>query len=325
MNVVITGAHGQDGTLLRGLLASQGHRLLGIVRTRDTRVSSGAPGTIAADLCDVAAMSRVIVDFEPDQWYHLAACHHSSEQSGDSNTDGEMVRTNFLAVEILLSLLLKLRPQCRLLVTGSSQMYSRVPGRRIVVNEETLMAPATFYGQTKMWSRELLYHYRSRRGLFASMAILFNHESVLRPPGFLSRKITQAVAQIAGGKQTDLVIQDVNAEVDWSSARDVVNGMRLMLAADQPADYVLASGQSRRVADMLQIAFSHAGLDWRNHIHSKTPKSSMSAGVLVGDPQKAERDLGWQRRDSFEDLLREMVAHDRQIMLAQGKPDIPET
>lgn len=314
MNVVITGAHGQDGTLLRELLVSQGHRVLGIVRTRDGRTSSNTTDGIAVDLCDDVAISRVIAEFQPDQWYHLAACHHSSEQSGDAGTDSEMVRTNFLAVEILLSLLVKLRPQCRLLVTGSSQMYSRSPERRILVNEETMMAPATFYGQTKMWSRELLYHYRSRRGIFASMAILFNHESVLRQPSFLSRKITQAVAQILEGKKTDLVIQNVDAEVDWSSARDVVEGMRLILAADQPADYVLASGQTRRVADLLEVAFGQAGLDWRNHVRSTIPNSSASTGVLVGDPQRAEKNLGWQRRDAFADLIGEMVAHDRQLL-----------
>jgi GDPmannose 4,6-dehydratase len=180
------------------------------------------------------------------------------------------------------------------------------------------MAPATFYGQTKMWSRDLLHHYRSRRGLFASMAILFNHESTLRPPGFLSRKITQAAAQISEGEQTDLVLHDVDAEVDWSSARDVVNGMRLMLAADQPADYVLASGQARRVADMLEVAFSHANLDWRNHVRSKVPESSTTPGVLVGDAQRAEKQLGWQRRDSFDGLMREMVAHDRQLLRARA-------
>jgi GDPmannose 4,6-dehydratase len=317
MNVVITGAQGQDGTLLRELLTSQGHRVLGLVRTRDPRLSSPTPDTIAVDLCDGAAVSRVIADFQPDQWYHLAACHHSSEQSGDAGTDSEMVRTNFLAVEILLSLLLNLRPQCRLLVAGSSQMYSRAPERRILVNEDTPMAPATFYGQTKMWSRDLLHHYRSRRGLFASMAILFNHESVLRPPTFLSRKITQAVAQISGGSKTELTIQDTQAEVDWSSARDVVNGMRLMLAADQPADYVLASGQIRRVADMLEIAFRAAGLDWNNHVSSKPANSPTKAGVLVGDPRRAETHLGWQRRESFEELIREMVSHDQLLLRAR--------
>ena len=318
MNVVITGARGQDGTLLRQLLVSQGHRVLGIVRTRGGSIDSGAAEDIAVDLCDSTALSRVIAEFRPDQWYHLAACHHSSEQSGDPGTDSEMVRTNFLSVEILLSLLLKMRPQCRLLVTGSSQMYSRTPGRRILVDEETTMAPSTFYGQTKTWSRELLHHYRARRGMFASMAILFNHESVLRQPVFLSRKTTQAVARISEGQQTELVIQDADAEVDWSSARDVVNGMRLMLTADQPADFVLASGQARRVADLLEVAFRHAGLEWRTHVRSQSPKTSTTAGVLVGNPQKAEQTLGWQRLDSFEDLIREMVTHDRRLLREQA-------
>lgn len=314
MNVIVTGAQGQDGRLLRALLLEEGHRVLGIVRVREGVTGLVAPDTVAADLCDESAILQLIAEFQPDQLYHLAACHHSSEHRGDAGTDREMVRTNFLAAEILLAALQKLRPQCRLLMAGSSQMYSRVPDRRIVVDEDTAMSPATFYGQTKSWSRELLAHYRSRWGVFACTAILFNHESVTRPPSFLSRKVSRAVAQISAGMAADVAVRNVDAEVDWSSAQDVVHGMRLMLLADDPADYVLASGRTRRVAELLEVAFGCVGLDWRDHVRLQDASSAAEAGVLVGNPQRAEKNLGWLRRDSFNEMICKMVAYDRQLL-----------
>lgn len=314
MNVIVTGAHGQDGRLLRALLLREGHRVIGIVRIRDGVAGWVSADTVAADLCDESAILQVVTEVRPDQIYHLAACHHSSEVRGDAATDREMVGTNFRAVEILLAGLLKVRPQCRLLVAGSSQMYSRVSNRRIKVDEDTVMNPATFYGQTKSWSRELLAHYRSRWGIFAGMAILFNHESEIRPPSFLSRKVTRAVARISAGMESYLSVRDVEAEVDWSSARDVVNGMRLMMQADNPADYVLASGRTHRVAELLEVAFGYVGLDWRNHVRQIGEKSAAEAGVLVGNPQRAERNLAWLQSETFGEMIGSMVDYDRQLL-----------
>lgn len=319
MKIIITGIRGQDGKILRALLAADGHQVLGIDRARPGATAVAGTEIAALDLCDEDGVSRLVAEYQPDQIYHLAACHHSSEQRGDPATDREMVRTNFMAVERLLSAIATRRPQCRLLVAGSSQMYSRIADSTTVVDEATAMAPATFYGWTKAWSRNLLAHYRQRWGIFGSMAILFNHESVERPPHFLSRKISQAVARITEGLATDLEIRDVDAEVDWSSARDVVDGIRLILGHENPGDYVLASGRTRRVAELLEIAFGSAGLDWKSHVKVSSGGRADRAGALVGDPRRAERELGWQRKESFEGLIREMVDNDRRLLQRVGR------
>ncbi len=253
----------------------------------------------------------MVTFFQPDQIYHLAACHHSSEQAGNPALDQEMVRTNFMAVETMLGAIIRIRPRCRLLIAGSSQMYRRTEGQTTLVDEDTKMAPSTFYGRTKAWARELLAHYRQQYGVFGTTAILFNHESPERPLSFLSRKITLAVARAAAELAVDLQVRDASAMVDWSSARDIVEGMRLILAADEPADYVLGSGQARSVAELLDVAFRQVGMDWKVHTRVDNPLRD-GAGVLVGDPRRAEEKLGWRRQVSFEGMIREMIARDRE-------------
>lgn len=306
MKTIITGAQGQDGKLLRALLEANGHEVLGITRPRGNLSRGGQE----LDLCDRRAVEEVVAAFQPDQIYHLAACHHSSEQVGSPALDQEMVRTNFSAVETILAAIMTKRPTCRVLLAGSSQMYSRVEGQTTIVDEDTKMAPSTFYGHTKAWARELLGHYRRQYGMFGVTAILFNHESSERPPRFLSRKVTRAAVRAAAGLAVNLQVRDLSVMVDWSSARDVVEGMRLMLDASEPADYVLASGQGRSVAELLDVAFRQVGLDWKVHMRGESP-SRGGGGVLLGDPRRAEEKLGWRRHVGFEHMIQEMLARDR--------------
>lgn len=319
MKIIITGAQGQDGKLLRASLENKGHEVLGIVRSRHSAERVLAARSAELDLCDRPAVEAVVENFQPDQIYHLAACHHSSEQAGNPALDQEMVLTNFLAVETMLGAIMRSRPGCRLLVAGSSQMYSRMEGQTTKVDEDTKMAPSTFYGHTKAWARDLLGHYRRQYGVFGTTAILFNHESPERSPSFLSRKVTRAAARAAAGLAADLQVRDVSAAVDWSSALDIVEGMRLMLAADEPADYVLASGQAHLVADLLDVAFRQAGLDWKDHTRVVDPPRG-GAGVLLGDPRRAEEKLGWRRQVGFERMIQEMFARDRENLARELHP-----
>ncbi len=308
MKAIITGARGQDATLLAGLLRARGYQVLGIDRVRPG--AGACPAGIARiDLLDEAALAALIGEFEPTEIYHLAACHHSSERAGSLDLDREMVQTNFQAAELLLQLVARIRPSSRVLLAGSSQMYSARAGVVLAVDEALPHKPATFYGHTKAWSRELLAYYRQRRGVFGSMAILFNHESVLRPAHFLTRKVSLAAAAAAAGRPTELRVLNIHAQVDWSSALDVVEGMRLALAAPEPSDYVLASGVAHRVEDVLQIAFGAVGLNWRDFT-IYPPDSNGSAGVLIGNPSKAETQLGWARGSGLAQTLRAMVAAD---------------
>lgn len=309
MRALITGPRGQDGTLLRSLLASHGYEVVGVDRPGANADPERAAKTVGVELTDEIAVERLFREIEPDQVYHLAACHHSSEQLGDVRLDREMVQTNFRAAEVLIATIAKVRPSCRIMLAGSSQMYRATEGQLTIVDEETPMRPASFYGYTKAWSRDLLAHYRKYRGVFGSMAILFNHESSLRTPKFLTRKVTMAAARAKYGECDALSILDITRETDWSSASDVVEGMRLALSAREPSDYVLASGVPRRVQDVLEIAFDSVGLRWREFVTVESP-AVRPRGTLVGDPTRARTLLHWKPNVEFEQMIRDMVAFD---------------
>lgn len=289
---------------------------MGIDRVRPD-AEPARPDVVRLDLLDEEGLTGLIRAFEPTEIYHLAACHHSSERTGSLELDREMTRTNFQAAELLLQVVARHRPACRVLLAGSSQMYSARAGTVLSVDEYTPHQPSTYYGHTKAWARELLVHYREQRGMFGSMAILFNHESVLRPAHFLTRKVSLAAAAAAAGRPVELRIQNVQACVDWSSAEDVVDGMRLALAAAIPSDYVLASGVLHRVEDALAMAFGAVGLDWRDHVVYPSEHGA-SNGALVGNPLKAETQLGWVRRSTLADTIRAMVTADLEAQKQGG-------
>lgn len=308
MRAVITGALGQDGRLLGALLRSRGIDVVGLVRA-----GCGADESLAAayglDISDDRAMWRVLDEIQPDHIYHLAACHHSSERDTDPLLDREMVATNFRSTEAMLSWIAARGTACRLLVAGSSQMYRPVPGQCLAVSEVTPMDPGTFYGFTKAWSRELVAYYRDKRNVFGSTAILFNHESPLRGSQYVTRKISIAAARAKLQLDHELHLIDVTSQVDWTSAKDVVQGMFLALLAVQPDDYVYGSGTAHTVQDVLETAFGHVGLEWRRFTTFGDPPDP-SRGILVADADRAARCLGWRPQVGFAEMIREMVDFD---------------
>jgi GDPmannose 4,6-dehydratase len=311
VRAVITGVAGQDGTLLARALRAAGWEVLGLVRSR-TRVEAANPAEIrVVDLCDRETVRALIEQFQPQCVYHLAACHQSSEDAPDAVTDAEMIATNFTAAEILADALLRVAPRCRLLLAGTSQMYT-ASEFDTVVDESTPIAPRSFYGRTKAWAREMLAHYRDHRGLFGGTAILFNHESPLRPERFVTRKISLAAARAKLGLPGTLEIQNAAARVDWSAAQDVVDGMVRMLAAERPADYVFASGEAHTVQSAIEIAFDVVGEDWHEHTAlTATPATNdRQRPALVGNPARARRELGWQSSMGLAEMLEEMVTAD---------------
>jgi GDPmannose 4,6-dehydratase len=259
------------------------------------------------DITDREAISAVISSYRPDEIYHLAACHHSSERAGGRPLDARMVATNFASTEVILTAVAEQVPSCRVLYAGSSQMYT--PGLSAAVDESTPMVPATFYGLTKSWSRQLLSFYREHRGVFCSTVILFNHESPLRSPEFLTRKITIAAAAASRSGRCDLHLRDVTSRVDWSSARDAVRGMRLALSVPTPRDFVIASGEAHSVEEVLEAAFEFVGLDWRGYTHHDPPPSRPTP-PLIGDPSRIVTEAGWRREHTFRSMIEEMVAED---------------
>jgi GDPmannose 4,6-dehydratase len=311
---VITGALGQDGHYLASLLAAEGVEVIGVdLASRiDAADATCIPHShlVGLDLTDPSAVHDFIASVRPTEFYHLAAEHHSSEgpRGADRLLSARMMRTNLVAPCTIADALVAAAPECRLLIAGSSQMYTATePAVRI--DEDTPSRPTTYYGMTKALSRQALAFYRERFGLFCGMAILFNHESVRRPETFLSRKVSMAAARIAAGSAERLSIHDPDGETDWSSAEDIVRGLRAMLRAPTPADYVLGSGRLHRVRDLLRVAFAAVGLDWQDHTNADVRPGPRKPS-LVANPSRARELLGWVPSTSFDQLIADMVAHD---------------
>jgi GDPmannose 4,6-dehydratase len=314
-SALITGVLGQDGSLLAELLLERGYRVVGIELPSarigpELRALVERVELIELDLArvDGEQAAELVARVRPDEIYHLAACHRSSDPSlrDDPAQQQRMVAVNHAATLALAHALLACG-HGRLVFAASSQMYTPgLPPPRI--DERTPRAPATFYGVTKTCSFDALAWLRERQGLAASSAILFNHESPRRPPSFVSRKISLAAARIAAGLDRRVELADVSSRADFSSARDVVEALHAMALAE-PADRVLASGELHSVEDVCRIAFAEVGLDWREHVSSTQPPGERPA--LVGDPSRAERDLRWQWRQPFDSWIAEMVAADQ--------------
>lgn len=309
---IITGALGQDGSLLAELLLSRGYRVVGVIRAGSVAPVEGPLAEVSfvtVDLADATAVRSLLEQWRPDELYHLAAFHHSSADNSVSAAlagKDAMFSTNFLSTKTLAFALVEMRLPCHLVFASSSQVFTAVDMSH-EVSERSPRHPSTFYGHVKSWSMDLLAFLRNESGLRASAAILFNHESPWRGTQFVSRKITRAAAQAAAGHSPTLKLQNIGSRVDWSSARDVVDAMSLMGRSEMPCDYVIASGTLHSVRDLLQTAFENVGLDWTRFASFDEDRVTPA---LVGQSRALEESLGWRRVTHFEDMVAEMVAHD---------------
>jgi GDPmannose 4,6-dehydratase len=324
---IITGIYGQDGSLLAETLIDGGHRVVGLVRKRRSERTEKSANVqiIETDIADFGAMRAIFADSKPDECYHLAAAHHSSEGVA-TDMRAEMMRTNFVSTQAITDAILSEAPDCRLLYAGSSQMFTATAAPTIV-NQSSCYRPSTFYGVTKAASAHLIDMLRRKNGLFGCVAILFNHESPLRSPQFLTRKVTMAAA--AARKILDkgmpirplIEIRNPSAKTDWSSARDFVRAMPMMLGHPAPGDYTLASGRARSVGDLVDSAFSHAGVsDWRLFV--ALGEQPQGAKFILGDAGETSDCLGWKPCISFDDMIAEMVKHD--VAALREATDRPE-
>jgi GDPmannose 4,6-dehydratase len=230
-----------------------------------------------------------------------------------------MIATNFRVAEVMIAAIARKSPKTRLMLAGTSKMYSTAPHQTLTVDENTSMDPSTFYGRTKVWSRELLMHFRDAWGVFGSTAILFNHESTLRPPRFVTRKVTMAAARAKRGQLSRIELLDLHAQTDWSSASDIVEGMRLALEADHASDFVFASGVARPITALLDVAFGAVDLSWTDFVDA--PSASVARqGTIIGDATRARQCLGWTPRVDFVTMIRDMVRHDLSELSRSGNP-----
>jgi GDPmannose 4,6-dehydratase len=318
---LITGVFGQDGSLLAEHLLGRGYRVTGVIRPGgvapddERRALAARCELVELDVGEPSRLVELVSHVEPDEIYHLAACHHSSEPGArdDADEHQRMLAVNTNAV-VALAQAVVARRRGNLVVAGSSQMYMpQLPSLR--VDEHTPHAPRTFYGETKAQARNAVRALREQHGAHASCAIMFNHESPRRPLSFVSRKVTRSAARIAAGLDTTLELVDLASQVDFSAAADVVVALHAMATAVEPGDYVIASGELRRIEDLCAVAFACVGLDWRDHVRCARPAGERPA--IVGDPTSIERELGWRRTRSFETWVGEMVAADQRSLAEQ--------
>lgn len=302
----IVGALGQDGRLLAEHLRAAGAPVVGIARPGATPAEPAPVPLLALDVDDAAAVETAVAEHRPRRVFYLAAVHHSAEGPpvDPSVLWPAMVRTNCRGVAHMLRALRRAAPDCRLVFAASSQMYSP-DGTDLVVDEATARRPSTYYGHTKAWSQDAIAEARAH-GLGAATAILFNHESPLRPPSFLSRKVTRAAAAIARGSRERLEIRNLGGRADWSSAADVVDAL-VRMADGEPRDYVIGSGRLHSVEDLLACAFGHVGLDWRDHVDGAR---RVVQPAVVADPSRLIAERGWRPAQDFPALIRAMVDAD---------------
>ena len=311
---LITGITGQDGSYLAELLLDKGYEVFGMVRR------SSAPNlwrieylldrvTLKpADLLDQLSIIRLIDEVRPHELYNLAAMSFVPASWDQPMLTGEY---NSQGVTRVLEAIRQVDPKIRFYQASSSEMFGKV--REVPQHEATPFYPRSPYGVSKVFAHYITVNYRESYNLFAVSGMLFNHESPRRGLEFVTRKVSDLVARIKLGLADTLPIGNLDAHRDWGFAGDYVRAMWLMLQQDKPADYVIATGISHSVQDLVEIAFGHVGLDWQKHVR-RDPALLRLAEVehLLGDASKARTELGWAPSVNFKQLIEMMVDADLQ-------------
>jgi GDPmannose 4,6-dehydratase len=315
----ITGITGQDGSYLAEILLEKDYDVYGMIRRSSSfntaRIDHvfGDVELVFGDLTDGSVLNQLMRTIRPDEVYNLGAQSHVRvsfdvpEYTADAGAMGTLRLLDAIREEGV---------QCRFYQASSSEMFGMV--REIPQTEETPFHPRSPYGVSKLFSYWITRNYREAYGMYAVNGILFNHESPRRGPTFVTRKITRAVGAILRGEQDQLSLGNLDAKRDWGYARDYMEGAWRMLQADEPDDYVLATGETHSVREFLAEAFGYAGLDWNEYVVID-PRYFRPAEVdhLIGDYSRARERLGWEPTVRFEELVRMMVDHDRERRLAE--------
>ena len=320
---LITGITGQDGSYLAELLLAKGYEVYGLIR-RSSSINTDRidhlykdphePGVrlrlIYGDLADASSLNQIMRSVAPDEVYNLGAQSHVRVSFDTPEYTGDITG---LGTVRLLEAIRETGTQCRFYQASSSELYGKVvetPQR-----ETTPFYPRSPYACAKAYAFYLTVNYRESYGIHASNGILFNHESPRRGETFVTRKVTRAAAHIKYNLQDKLFMGNLEAKRDWGFAGDYVAGMWAMLQQDEPDDYVLATGETHSVRELLEVAFSHLDLDWQKYVELD-PRYLRPAEVdlLLGDPSKAKKQLGWEPKVGFRELVTMMVDSDLELV-----------
>jgi GDPmannose 4,6-dehydratase len=322
---LITGVTGQDGAYLSQFLLNKGYEVHGLVRRSSASDVIGAKlrwlgvdkdiRLVDGNLTDLSSLVRIMRELKPDEVYNLAAQSFVKASWHQPLLTGNV--TGIGALNVLEAIRLE-APKARFYQASSSEMYGLI--QEPMQSETTPFYPRSPYAAAKLYAHWMTVNYRESFGLHATSGILFNHESPLRGIEFVTRKVTDGVARIKHGLAHELALGNIDAKRDWGHAKDYVEAMWLMLQQDKPDDYVVATGRTTTVRDMCRIAFEHVGLKADDHVVIN-PEFFRPAEVevLLGNPAKAKKQLGWEARISLESMICEMVDADLVRVKSQMK------
>jgi GDPmannose 4,6-dehydratase len=325
----ITGITGQDGQHLAELLHSKGYEVYGLVKgqnnPRSELLRDELPfvEAVPGDLADLPSLVKALDVAQPDEVYNLGAISFVAMSFNQAELTANITGLGVLRMLEAIRLVggTQANP-IRFYQASSSEMFGKV--RETPQNERTPFHPRSPYGCAKVFGHDITVNYRESYGMFACSGILFNHEGPRRGLEFVTRKVTNAVARIKLGLQDELALGTLDTKRDWGFAGDYVEAMWLMLQQDEPDDYVVATGVTHSIEDLVRMAFAEVGIDdWRPYVR-QDPKFFRPAEVdlLIGDATKARERLGWAPKVDFEGLVRLMVAHD--LRLESAKAGLPQ-
>lgn len=308
---LVTGISGQDGSYLAELLLSKGYEVHGIIRRSSSLTTQRIDHIFDqlhlqyGDLSDGSALGLLLSKVRPDEVYNLAAQSHVRVSFDIPHYTADVGALGTLR---LLEAVRINCPEALVYNASSSEMFGSSPAPQ---NENTVFHPRSPYGCAKVFAHNICVNYREAYGMHISNGILFNHESPRRAETFVTRKITKGAARISLGMQNELLLGNLEAKRDWGHAKDYVEAMWLMLQQPKPDDYVIATGETHTIRELLDVAFNHVGIDWHKHV-GIDPRyyRASEVDILQGDASKARRELGWEPKVRFKELIDEMVEHD---------------
>jgi GDPmannose 4,6-dehydratase len=311
---LITGITGQDGSYLAELLLEKGYKVYGLVRRLSIPNQENISHLqdkvefLSGDLLDSSSIDQAIEESEPDEVYNLAAMSFVKTSFDQPVLTGEFTG---IGVTRVLDSIRKINKHIKFYQASSSEMFGKVT--ETPQKETTRFHPRSPYGVAKVYGHYITLNYRESYDMFACSGILFNHESPRRGIEFVTRKISHAVARISLGKQDMLELGNLDAKRDWGFSGDYVDAMWRMLQQDKPDDYVIATGETHSIEEFVKVAFAEVGIsDWQKHVHANNPKYLRPAEVdyLIGDYSKAKKELGWEPKTTFKELVAMMVKSD---------------
>jgi GDPmannose 4,6-dehydratase len=309
---LITGITGQDGSYLAEFLLEKGYKVYGVTRRtsspnfQNIKHLIGKVELISGDLLDLSSLCSIVIQTQPDEVYNLGA-----QSFVGASWEQPILTTQVTALGVtnILEALRRHKPDAKFYQASSSEMFGKV--NETPQRETTIFYPRSPYGVAKVYGHWITINYRESFNMYACSGILFNHESPRRGIEFLPRKVSDGVARIALGLEKELKLGNLEARRDWGFAGDYVEAMWLMLQQDIAEDYVISTGETHTVKELVKIAFDHVGLNWEKYV-TLDPRFLRPAEVdlLLGDASKAKKQLGWEPKVSFEKLVRMMVEED---------------